>query len=90
MSATILDMETFCRNVGLDRHSVKFIQAGSDFPIKNRPIYLLDTAYLNFNTLGLETIQQKIASAIDRIMSLHKYDSSNSNNRLNPLIINTK
>ena len=74
MSATILDIHAFCRNVGLDRDSVKFIQAGSDFPIENRPIYQLDIAYLNFKTLGLELTQRAIANAVDRIMSLHKND----------------
>lgn len=74
MSATILDIHAFCRNVGLDRDSIKFVQAGSDFPIENRPIYQLDTAYLNFKTLGLETTQRAIANAVGRIMSLHKND----------------
>ncbi len=74
MSATILDIGAFCRNVGLDRNSVKFIQAGSDFPIENRPIYQLDIAHLNFKTLGLELTQRAIANAVDRIMSLHKND----------------
>jgi ATP-dependent DNA helicase DinG len=71
MSATILDIDAFCRNVGLDRDNVKFIQAGSDFPIENRPIYQMDTAYLNFKSLELETTQRAIANAVDRIMSIH-------------------
>jgi ATP-dependent DNA helicase DinG len=71
MSATILDIDAFCRNVGLDRNSVKFIQAGSDFPIENRPIYQMNTALLNFNSLGLEIVQRAIANAVDRIMSIH-------------------
>jgi hypothetical protein len=44
MSATILDIETFCSSIGLD--DVKVIRVGSDFPAQNRPIYPLAAAYL--------------------------------------------
>ena len=54
MSATILDFDTFCRNVGLDHSQVKFIEVGSDFPVENRPIYPLNTAYLNYNSLQIK------------------------------------
>lgn len=71
MSATILDVNTFCRNVGLDLKAVKFINVDSDFPIKNRPIYPLNTAYLNYASLQLESVQRQISNAIDKIMTLH-------------------
>ena len=72
MSATILDIDAFCKSVGIDSDGVKFVQACSDFPIENRPIYQMDTAYLNFNSLELKSTQQAIAKAVDRIMSRHK------------------
>jgi hypothetical protein len=34
MSATILNPEAYCRNVGLGPSEVKFIQIQSDFPIE--------------------------------------------------------
>ena len=74
MSATILDFDMFCRNVGLDRSQVKFIEVGSDFPVENRPIYQLNTAYLNYNSLQIESVQGSIADAIDKIMDLHSND----------------
>jgi len=74
MSATILDIDTFCRNIGLDRIKVKFIQADSDFPLENRPIYQMDIARLNFNSIRLETTQRMIANAVDMIMLIHKKD----------------
>jgi ATP-dependent DNA helicase DinG len=74
MSATILDFDTFCRNVGLDPSQVKFIEVGSDFPVENRPIYQLKTAYLNYNSLQIESVQRSIAEAIDKIMDLHSND----------------
>lgn len=74
MSATILDIDAFCRNVGLNRDNVKFIQVYSDFPLENRHIYQLDIAHLNYKSLRLETTQQAIANAVDRIMYVHKND----------------
>ena len=74
MSATILDIDAFCRNVGLNRDNVKFIQVDSDFPLENRHIYQLDIAHLNYKSLRLETTQQAIANAVDRIMYVHKND----------------
>ncbi len=74
MSATILDFDTFCRNVGLDHSQVKFIEVGSDFPVENRPIYPLNIAYLNYNSLQIESVQRSIAEAIDKIMDLHSKD----------------
>lgn len=74
MSATILDFDIFCRNVGLDRNLVKFIEVSSDFPPENRPIYRLNTAYLNYTSLQLESVQRSLAEAIDKIMDLHVND----------------
>ena len=74
MSATILDFDTFCRNVGLDHSKVKFIELGSDFPVENRPIFQLNTAYLNYRTLQIETVQRSIVEAIDKIMNVHSND----------------
>ena len=71
MSATILDVDTFCHNIGLDRDKVKFIEMGSEFPIENRPIYPMNTAHLNYTTLKLDRIHRKIASSIDKIMDHH-------------------
>lgn len=51
MSATILDKDAFCKSLGLVPEEVKFIQVPSDFPLQNRPIYPLNIAYLNSNSL---------------------------------------
>ncbi|MGA8404790.1 MAG: hypothetical protein WB664_08225, partial [Nitrososphaeraceae archaeon] len=47
---------------------------GSDFPVENRPIHQLNTAYLNYNSLQIESVQRSIADAIDKIMDLHSKD----------------
>jgi ATP-dependent DNA helicase DinG len=74
MSATILDKDAFCTSIGLAPEEVKFIQVPSDFPLQNRPIYPLNTAYLNSNSLQQQEIQVKIATAIDNLMILHRND----------------
>jgi ATP-dependent DNA helicase DinG len=74
MSATILDNKTFCKSLGLSYDEVKIIQVGSDFPLQNRPIHPLNTAYLNSNSIKQQEIQIKIASAIDNLMTSHRND----------------
>jgi Rad3-related DNA helicase len=74
MSATILDKDAFRKSLGLAPEEVNFIQVPSDFPLQNRPIYPLNIAYLNRDTLRREEVQIKIARAIDNLMTLHKKD----------------
>jgi len=72
MSATILDVDAFCKSVGLERGKVKFIRADSDFPVENRPIHMLNVAPLNYATMSLESTQRLIAKAVDDIITVHK------------------
>jgi ATP-dependent DNA helicase DinG len=74
MSATILDKDAFCRSLGLAPEEVKFIQVASDFPLQNRPVYPLNIAYLNRDSLQLQEVKIKIARAIDNLMTLHRND----------------
>ena len=71
MSATILDSNTFCRNIGLDINKVKFIEMPSEFPIENRPIYTMNVTHLNYTNLKIDRIHHKLAASIDRIMDYH-------------------
>jgi ATP-dependent DNA helicase DinG len=74
MSAIILDKDAFCTSLGLAPEEVKFIRVASDFPLQNRPIYPLNTAYLNSDSLKQQEVQIKIARAIDNLMTLHRND----------------
>jgi Rad3-related DNA helicase len=74
MSAIILDKDAFCTSLGLAPEEVKFIRVASDFPLQNRPIYPLNTAYLNSDSLKHQEVQIKIARAIDNLMTLHRND----------------
>ena len=71
MSATILSKEYLCKVVGLKPDCVKFIRIQeSDFPIKNRPIYLMNIAWLNAKSMNQSL--PALAKAVNNIMSIHK------------------
>ncbi len=71
MSATILSKENLCKTTGLQPEKVKFIRLeDSDFPVKNRPIRMMNVAWLSSKTMGMN--MPKIAQAVDNIMSIHK------------------
>jgi ATP-dependent DNA helicase DinG len=73
MSATILSKENLCKAVGLKNEDVKFIRVeNSDFPIKNRPIYLMNVAWLNARTMS-ESLPS-IVKVLDNLLSVHKND----------------
>ncbi|MDQ3808352.1 MAG: hypothetical protein M3298_09325, partial [Thermoproteota archaeon] len=71
MSATILSKDHLCKTTGLDPEKVKFIRVeDSDFPVKNRPIHLMNVAWLSAKTINMS--MPKIAQAVDNIMSIHR------------------
>jgi ATP-dependent DNA helicase DinG len=71
MSATILSKDYLCKIAGLKSDQVTFIRVQqSDFPIKNRPIYLMNIAWLNARTIGQSL--PTIANAVNNIMSMHR------------------
>jgi ATP-dependent DNA helicase DinG len=72
MSATILDQNMYCEMHGLDPALTAFISIPSDFPIRNRPIYRMNVAHLNKDTIKDTRIQQKITEAVDKLMTNHK------------------
>ncbi len=71
MSATILSKDYLCKVAGIKPDAARFIQVGeSDFPVKNRPIRLMNVAWLSAKTM--QESLPKIAKAADNIMSMHK------------------
>jgi Rad3-related DNA helicase len=71
MSATILSMDNLCKTAGLEPDKVKFIRIQeSDFPVKNRPIYMKNTAWLSAKTMR-ESLP-RIAKEVDLILSRHR------------------
>jgi Rad3-related DNA helicase len=73
MSATILSKDNLCNSIGLKNDKVKFIRVEeSEFSVENRPIYLMNVAWLNARTMSQSLPQ--ITKVIDNLMSVHKKD----------------
>ena len=71
MSATILSKDYLCKTAGLESEKVKFIRVEeSDFPVKNREIYMKNTAWLNAKTMSES--MPKIVNEVNKIMAQHK------------------
>ncbi len=70
LSATILDAETFLRALGIDPADAAFIRVPSSFPPQNRPIYPLNVARLNRDTLDAEL--PKISAVIAKLLEKHQ------------------
>jgi Rad3-related DNA helicase len=69
MSATILDKNSFCRNLNLNLDKTKFIQVASTFPIKNRPIFLTRSGNLGKNEI--DSSLPKVINDIEKILDYH-------------------
>jgi ATP-dependent DNA helicase DinG len=73
MSATILSKDNLCNAIGLKADKVKFIKIEeSEFPVKNRPIYLMNVAWLNAKTM--EQSLPNIVKVVDNLLSVHRKD----------------
>ena len=71
MSATILSKDYLCKIGGIKSDQVKFIRVQeSNFPLKNRPLYLMNVAWLNAKTMNQSL--PAIANAVNNIMTTHK------------------
>jgi Rad3-related DNA helicase len=75
MSATILNKDYLCKITGLSQEEIKFIRVKhSDFPKENRPIHLMNIAWLNSKNI-LDKLPI-IAKTVNNIMSIHKNEKS--------------
>lgn len=69
MSATILDINMFCKELGIDPNNVAFLRLDSTFPAKNRTI-----EYVPMGKMSQKELQQtmpKMISGIDVILEGH-------------------
>ncbi len=70
MSATVFSQEVFCRTLGIHEEDAAFIQVKeSSFPVENRRVFALDTAWLNRSTM--ESSLELVAMAVDGILNSH-------------------
>jgi Rad3-related DNA helicase len=69
LSATILNKEAFCRQVGLDPERVALVDVGHTFPVENRPLYDVSQGKMTYE--HREDTLPKIARLVVRIMANH-------------------
>jgi Rad3-related DNA helicase len=69
LSATILNKEAFCANVGLDPDTVALVEVPHTFPVENRPLYDIAQGKMTYEHRD-ETLPD-IARSVVRIMQRH-------------------
>jgi Rad3-related DNA helicase len=70
LSATILNKDAFCRQVGLDPANVALVDVGHTFPVENRPLYDVTQGKMTYEHRD-ETLPA-IARTIVRLMQAHR------------------
>ena len=70
MSATILDFDTFLRNLGIKREDAICVAVPSDFPVENRPIYYRPVGNMSAKTI--DATLPKLAKEIEKLLNENK------------------
>ncbi|USZ69623.1 ATP-dependent DNA helicase [Halorussus salilacus] len=70
LSATILNKEAFCRQVGLDPDNVALVDVGHTFPVENRPLYDVTQGKMTYE--HREDTLPDIARVLVRVMQAHR------------------
>jgi Rad3-related DNA helicase len=70
LSATILNKDAFCRQVGLDPANVALVDVGHTFPVENRPLYDVTQGKMTYEHRD-ETLPG-IARTVVRLMQEHR------------------
>lgn len=70
MSGTILDKQTYCKNVGIPLQETAFISLPSPFKEENRPVFIVKAASLSYK--NIDNSLPKIATVVKKIMTDHK------------------
>lgn len=70
MSGTILDRDTYCKNVGIPLKDTAFISLPSPFKKENRPVFIVKAASMSYK--NIDTSLPKLASVVKKIIDDHK------------------
>jgi ATP-dependent DNA helicase DinG len=70
MSATILDKDAFCQELGIDTSEASFISICSPFPKENRPIFTVGVG--NMSAKYIDQTLPKMVTAVKAILEDHK------------------
>lgn len=72
MSATIVDVNVFCRTIGVDPSDVAYLRIPSPFPIANRPIHYLPVGKMSMDSI--EGTLPKMAEVVKMLLDQHAND----------------
>ena len=67
LSATILDVDTFCNTIGVERSEVAALRMKNRFPVENRPIYYWPAALMTGGKDKMDSWGPAMASAVVKI-----------------------
>lgn len=70
MSATVLNIQQYCKNLGLDTKEVKFIKVPSPFPLERRPIVNCAKHWISKKTL--DTVKGDLVEQVKELLARHK------------------
>jgi Rad3-related DNA helicase len=70
MSATILNVDAFCKTLGIDRREVAYLNIPSPFALKNRPVHIMNVG--SMSRACIDTTLPIMAQAVKEIIDQHK------------------
>jgi len=70
MSGTILDKDTFCRNIGINPANAEFLSLDSPFPIKNRPVF--EVLVGSMGRKYIDSTLPKMVATVKELLDHHK------------------
>lgn len=69
LSATIGDVDVFCRELGISRSEVNYVEVDSDFPAENSPVVFCPVCKMGYSDIDRNMPQ--IVAAVAEIMRAH-------------------
>jgi len=77
MSSTILNYQTFCKDIGVDPKESAFLSLGSEFPVENRPVFYIPKMKMNmgWNQPENSDKRENMITGIKNLLDIHKEDS---------------
>ena len=72
LSATIINKDSFCELLGINKDDVEFLSIDTPFPVEHRPIFYSPVGKMGKN--DLENTLPQISKFVDEILKLHKDD----------------
>jgi Rad3-related DNA helicase len=70
MSGSILNKESYCRNLGIEVNDCSFLSLDSPFPVENRKIYIIGSG--SMSKKNIDATMPVLIKDIKKILKIHK------------------